>query len=82
MMQVLKLSQQHNSAQEHFTEKSFVDETGISLGHVRKGHINPSDISWPHVSYSINSLAMKTPGNTEYDHDDTEAADERDIQME
>jgi hypothetical protein len=25
---------------------------------------------------------MKTPGNTEYDHDDTEAADERDIQME
>ena len=43
--------------------KSFINETGSSLGHVLKEHINPCGISWSLVSYFINFLAMRTPGN-------------------
>ena len=65
---------------------SLINETGRSQRHVQKGlqeclYINCCGISWPLVSYSINFLAMKTPGNTEQKHDDTEPTDEGDTQM-
>jgi hypothetical protein len=62
-------------------EKKIIDETDISQGNVKKALQECLVIPDPLSPTPSTSSDNRTPENTEKDPDDSEAADERDLQM-